>query len=160
MPQRPVRRPERAALLAALLTIAAASAGCVERRFIVRAVDQAGRPVNALATINGQDAGVTPTSINYEYYGDRRLTLEAEGYQTAVTTIKVRAPWWDTPLIGFISENVIPMTLRDERTFTYELAPVATPQVGDLLGRGQRLRSQALTTEPPRKPRFFGLFNF
>jgi len=163
MPHRPgrqalARRTFR--LTVAVASLAIAASGCVERRYVVRTVDPSGRPVNALVDINGEEVGISPVSVNYEYYGDRRVTIQAEGFQTIRTVMPLRAPWWDNVVTGFFSENVVPYTLRDERAFTYQLAPAVSPPPGDLVGRGQALRRQAQVPPPPRPPRFLRFFAF
>lgn len=133
-----------AMLLAAVGLVGATSAGCVERRFTVRT-----DPPGALVRINGEEVGTTPVSVPFVYYGDRRMSIEAEGYQTLNLVQPIKPPWWDNRLTEFFSENLVPFTLRDEREFYYRLAPAATPQTGDLLGRAEELRRSGTTPPPP-----------
>jgi hypothetical protein len=146
-------RPDRrrfVLLAAALLCLTAV--GCVERRYTIRT-----DPPGALVFVNGEESGISPVSVHYEYYGDRRVTIQAEGYETINTELPIRAPWWNNAFTGFFTENLIPFTLRDEREYLFTMAPAVTPQTGDLVGRGQQLRQQALTP-PPERPR--GFFRF
>ncbi|RUL87559.1 PEGA domain-containing protein [Tautonia sociabilis] len=145
----------RRAVALGLTLLALACSGCVERRYTVRT-----DPPGALVFINGEEAGISPVSVNYEYYGDRRVTIQAEGYQTIHTELPIRAPWWDNALTGFVSENLIPFTLRDEREFRFTLAPGVTPPTGDLIGRGLQLRQEALQPAPPRPGPFRRFFAF
>jgi len=129
------------------------SAGCVERRYIIRT-----DPPGALVSVDGEDVGISPVSVSYEYYKDRDVTIEAEGYETLRTVMPLPAPWWDNILTEFVSENLIPYTLRDDRTFEYRLAPATTPPTGELVERGEQLR-RASQAPPPKPPppwvRFF-----
>ncbi len=160
MPRRHRRRSNPSGLRLMILTITmlCLGVGCVERRYIVRAADPSGRPVNARVTINSTPAGISPVSINYEYYGTRRVKIEAEGFETVNTTLPIRAPIWDNAVTGFFTENLIPITLRDEREFTFQLKPTVNPPIGDLIGRGEALRQQAQGAPPPEPPRFFRFF--
>ena len=138
----------RMPLLVVLAGLASLS-GCVERRYTIRS-----NPPGALAIVNGEEIGPTPVSRGFTYYGDREITLMLDGYQTQTIIQPVRAPWWDNLLTEFFAENLVPYPLRDEREFTYPLAPMSVPPTNDLLGRAQNLRSQALVIPPPR-PRGF-----
>ena len=146
------RHSPRAALLAlALLSLGAF--GCVERRYTIRT-----DPPGALVSVNSEEAGISPVSENFEYYGDRRVTVQAEGFETINTVIPIDAPWWDRPITGFIAENLIPFTIRDEREFRLTMAPAVVPETGDLVVRGEQLRQESLVP-PPERPggllRFF-----
>lgn len=141
-----VRHGSRAPLVVAIY-FAALGAGCVERRLTVRT-----DPPGALVSVNGEELGTTPVSMRFDYYGDRRMTVQAEGYNTMNLIQPIKAPWWDNLLTEFVSENMVPFTLRDEREFNYRLTPATTPETGDLLGSAEQLR-QAGSTPPPRKSR-------
>jgi hypothetical protein len=151
---RPGLPPRRLAILT-LALISLTAVGCVERRYTVRT-----DPPGALVYINGEEAGISPVSVNYEYYGDRRVTIQAEGYETINSTIPIRPPWWDNAVTGFVTENFVPFTLRDERDFRFTMAPAVIPPTGDLIGRGQQLRQQALQPAPERPGPFWRFFAF
>jgi hypothetical protein len=134
---------KRAAVLC-LGLLGAGLSGCVERRFTVRT-----DPPGALVRVNGEEVGSTPVSMPFIYYGDRRMTIEAEGYQTLNLVQPIKAPWWDNRLTEFFSENMVPFTLRDEREFYYRMSPAASSQTGDLVGRAEELRGAAATPPVP-----------
>lgn len=140
----------RAALLAASCGLLALATGCVERRYTVRT-----DPPGALVSVNGEEIGTSPVSMPFTYYGERRVTVEAEGYDTMHLVQPIKAPWYDNLFTEFVSENVVPFTIRDEREFNYRLTPSTTPDTGDFLGRAEQLR-QAGATPPPQRRR--GLF--
>ena len=156
MQTRPGRTARRhAALPLTLALLGLAATGCVERRYTIRT-----DPPGALVYINSEEAGISPVSVNYTYYGDRRVTIQAEGYETINTVVPIRAPWWDNLLTEFVSENLVPVTLRDEREFRFTMAPAVVPETGDLVGRGQQLRQQAIQPAPERPNRFLRFFAF
>jgi hypothetical protein len=150
-----LRAQGRRFLLAVLLTAAAGSTGCVERRYTIRT-----NPPGALAVVNGEEIGPTPVSRSFTYYGDREVTLMLDGYETQKVIQPIRAPWWDNLLTEFFSENLIPYTFRDEREFSYQMAPSSVPAVNDLVDRAQGLRTQAGAPPQPRRSGILGFFGF
>jgi hypothetical protein len=150
------RRPGRELLLgAALATLALGVTGCVERRYTIRT-----NVPGTLVFVNGEEIGPVPASRSFTYYGDREIVLMAPGYQTQRVIQKINAPFWDNLLTEFFTENLVPITLRDERDFSYQMVPVESPQPSDLVDRGQVLRSRANTVPPPRRGGILGWLGF
>ena len=58
------------------------------------------------------------------------------------------------------TENLVPVTLRDEREFFYKMAPATNPPVTDLLTRGEQLKVQAQAGPPPRRRGILGWLGF
>lgn len=141
------------ALLA--LAVLFGSAGCVERRYTIRT-----NPPGALVSVNGEEVGTTPVSAPFIYYGDMRVTIQAEGYETLNLVQPMRPPWWDNIVTEFFTENLIPYTFRDEREFFYEMPPIADPPPGDLVARGEDLRKAGQTPPKPRRRGLLGFFGF
>jgi hypothetical protein len=136
----------RLSLLLALAMGLGALAGCVERRYTIRS-----NPPGALAIVNGEEIGPTPISRSFTYYGDREITLMADGYDTFTTIQPINAPWWDNFVTEFFTENLIPYTFRDEREYCYQLQPATVPEKNSLLGRAEALRAQGQILPPPRR---------
>jgi hypothetical protein len=129
--------------------------GCVERRYTIRT-----NPPGAIAIVNGEEIGPTPVSRSFTFYGDRKITLQADGYQTLQVVQPVKAPWWDNLFTEFFSENLVPVTLRDEREFNFNLAPATIPETGDLTGRAEQYRIKGQTMPTPRRRGLLGLLGF
>lgn len=146
--------PRRRALLLCALLIAA-SAGCVQRRITIRS-----NPPGALVYVDKYEIGKTPCSVEYIYYGTREIKLVKDGYETLTVLQWIPPAFYEIPPLDFFSENVLPIELRDERTFDYQLAPTRVVPTNQLLGRAENLR-QATRLEnlaagpppPPPKPR-------
>jgi hypothetical protein len=141
----------QAALLASLGL--ALLPGCVERRYTIRT-----EPPGALAVVNGGEVGQTPVSQSFTYYGDREITLILDGYETRTIIQPVKAPWWDNLFTEFFTENLVPFNLRDEREFTYAMAPATSPRTDDLRSRAEQLRSESRVVPPPRRGGILGWF--
>jgi hypothetical protein len=129
--------------------------GCVERRYTIRT-----DPPGALVVVNGQEVGVSPVSASFTYYHDRDITLIRDGYQTMRLRQPMKAPWWDNLATEFFTENMVPVTLRDEREYTYKLVPSALPPTNQLVDRAEALRNEAKTLPPPRNKGFLRFLGF
>lgn len=154
MPQ--TRRP-RAAVTATLLgtTLGLLASGCVERRYTIRT-----DPPGALVSVNGQELGTSPVSKSFVYYGDRDIRVSKDGFRTERIIQPVRAPWWDNYLTEFFTENLVPITLRDEREYIYKLVPEEAPSADDLLRRAEGLRAEGQTPPRPRRGGLLGWLGF
>lgn len=129
-----------------LLLVLVACGGCVERRYTIRT-----EPPGALAFVNGEEIGTTPVSRSFTYYGPREIVLMADGYRTEKIVQPMRPPWWDNYLTEFFSENMVPATLRDDRSYTYKLSPATIPSTAELEGRAENLRQRGQVSPPLRR---------
>jgi hypothetical protein len=119
------------------------SAGCVERQLTIRS-----NPPGALVYVDGYDIGVTPISTPFIYYGDRKIQLVKDGYETLTVLQPLRPPWYEVPPLDFVSENLTPGKLRDQRTLDFQMQPQAVVPTGQLLGRAEALRRGAGVAPP------------
>jgi hypothetical protein len=129
--------------------------GCVERRYTIRT-----DPPGATVVVNGEEIGPAPASRNFYFYGDREITMILDGHQTKTVIQPIKAPWWDNYLTEFFTENIVPWTIRDERTFRYQLTPAVSPPEDVLRDRAESLRSEARTIPPPRRGGILGWLGF
>jgi PEGA domain len=142
------------ALLLLFLGIGALS-GCVERRYTIRT-----DPPGATVVVNGEEIGPSPASKSFVFYGDRKISLIKDGFQTKTLIQPIKAPWWDNLITEFFTENVVPVSLRDEREFTYKLEPFKMTPQGELRDRAESLRSEARVLPKPRRGGILGFFGF
>ncbi len=122
-------------------------AGCVERRFIVRAA-----PMGTRVVVDGEDWGPTPQSLDFVFYGTHEFILKKPGYETLRVTEEIDAPVWQYFPIDFFAEFLYPGTLVDERIYTYALTPVQTNATREdvekaFLDRGEAAREKVDTME-------------
>jgi len=141
--------------LAAAAILSTLVSGCVERRYTIRT-----DPPGALVVVNGEEIGPSPASRNFYYYGKREITLIRDGYKTQTIIEPISAPWWDNLITEFFTENIVPVTLRDERNFTYKLTPDSPSPEGALRDRAELLKHQAETIPPPRRGGILGWLGF
>jgi hypothetical protein len=127
-------------------------AGCVERRYLVLVDDVPATntcPPLAIVYENNQPIGAAPADRPFVYYGTYHFTIVRDGYQTLQVDQCIAAPWYEFPGLDFISENLIPWTIRDVREFRYQLLPMTTPRTDELLGRAEGLRARGQAIAPP-----------
>lgn len=129
--------------------------GCVERRYTIRT-----DPPGALVIVGGEEIGVSPVSRSFTYYAARDITLIRDGYETQRIREPINAPWWDNMATEFLTENLVPFTLRDERDFNYKLRPSTIPPTNQLVDRGEELRRQSETIPEKRNKGFLKRFGF
>ncbi len=97
-------------------------------------------PGAAVYVDDNEVAGLTPVAISPIYYGTRKIRLVKDGCETLTLLQSVPAPWYEFPPLDFISETLVPGTIRDVRTFDYQLQPQALVPGDELLGRAEGLR--------------------
>ncbi len=113
--------------------------GCVRRRLNVRS-----NPPGALVYVDNQQIGTTPCSVDFTYYGTREIRLIKPGYETLTVNQPIPTSWYQIPPLDFVSENLTPTKIRDNRTVTYDLAPQIIVPTDQLLDRANQLRQETL----------------
>jgi hypothetical protein len=111
--------------------------GCVRRRLFVNS-----NPPGALVYVDNEQIGTTPCAVDFTYYGTREIRLVKPGFETLTLNQPIPTPWYQYPPLDFISENLVPYKIRDNRSRTYNLSPqvLALPQ--ELVARGEQLRQE------------------
>jgi hypothetical protein len=128
----------------AVTACAAALAGCVERRFVV-VTD----PPTAMVYENGRPLGASPADDHYVYYGRYHFTLIKDGFQTLQVDQDIPAPWYQYPGLDFISENLIPWTIRDVRQFHFSLEPMRVTNPREFLQEAEGMRAKGRSIQAP-----------
>jgi hypothetical protein len=118
-----------------LFGLCLADCGCVRRRLTVRT-----NPPGALVYIDDQEIGTTPVSTPFTYYGTRKFRVVKDGYETVTAYQRFPAPWYQVPPLDFVSENLLPHPMRDERVVDFQLEPQRVVPMRELLTRADELR--------------------
>src|SRR5580765_4518638 len=110
----------RTVLLIALLLGVLTQTGCVERLLTIHS-----DPPGAGVYLDGEKVGTTPCEVTYVWYGTRDLILELRGYTLIRQEVVLNPPWWQIIPLDFITDVIIPFTIRDRMavSFTMEPAP-------------------------------------
>ncbi len=131
------RRFLQAACLGGLLLVALQT-GCVRRRMTIRT-----DPPGAMVAVDQQEIGVTPLSVPFTYYGTRNFVVTKDSHETVMASRNFRPPWYQYPPLDFVTENLWPYEIRDERVVEFQLVPKANVSPEKLIGRAQDLRTSA-----------------
>lgn len=139
-------------LMTASLLASVVLSGCVERALVITS-----DPPGATVTVNQQWKGTTPYVVPFKHYGVYDIWIEHPGVEENGKMTKfyplhvgepVRAPKYQYAGADFVSEVLLPTTLRDQHNLHYTLERVANADdIDDVLDRAQQLReaSQART---------------
>ncbi len=130
-----IRRLLRSIPLVAAVVVCACGTGCVQRRLTIRS-----NPPGALVYIDNYEVGTTPVSTDYIYYGTRKIQLVRDGYETLTVKKWIAPPWYEFFPLDFVSENMIPFEIRDERAMDFAMLPQTVLPPEQLLGRAENLR--------------------
>jgi hypothetical protein len=101
-----------------LLIAGALLSGCVERIFTVRT-----DPPGARVLIDGREVGESPHTETFIYYGTLEVSVRADDYITRTELVELEQPWWQEPIVDFVSEVIWPFTERDEHEVFIRLEP-------------------------------------
>ena len=102
-----------------VLVGAVAVPGCVRQTLAIRS-----NPPGARTFVNGRFVGDTPVTTPFEWYTNYMIHIEKFGYLPVDERRAVRAPWYLRIPLDLAME-ALPWTVKDERHFTYDLAPAA-----------------------------------
>ena len=112
--------------------------GCVERRLTI-VTD----PSEAVVWLNDEEIGVTPVSVNFNWYGDYRVRIEKPGYEILNTHRLLERPLHDKFPFDFFAEVLWPRTIEDTYSWTFELAPYQQPSADDLVKAADAMQKKA-----------------
>ena len=144
------RRPHYGWIVIFVVFMMLPASGCVRRRLNVRT-----NPPGALVYVDNQQIGTTPCSVDFTYYGTREIRLVKPGYETLTVNQPIPTPWYQIPPLDFVSENLAPTKIRDNRSVTYNLAPQLIVPTQQLLDRANELRQD--TNQYPVAPAAAGV---
>jgi hypothetical protein len=116
----------------------AAGAGCVQRRMTIRS-----NPPGALVYVDDYQIGTTPVSTDFVYYGTRKIRLVKDGFETLTVRQPFPIPWYEIFPLDFVSENLWPGEIRDERVVDLAMMPAASIPPEEVVARAEQSRLSA-----------------
>lgn len=119
-------------------------AGCVQRRMTIRS-----NPPGALVYVDDYQIGTTPVSTDFVYYGTRKIRLVKDGYETLTVRQPFPIPWYEIFPLDFVSENLWPSEIRDERVVDLAMMPAAATPPEEVVARAEQSRLSAGSLPPP-----------
>jgi hypothetical protein len=136
------------ARLALPLVLLLPAAGCVQRRMTIRS-----NPPGALVYVDDYQLGTTPVSHDFVYYGTRKIRLVKDGYETLTIRQPFPLPWYQYFPLDFVTENVIPWEIRDERVVDLAMVPAAATPPESVVARAEQVRLAAGSLPPAESPK-------
>ena len=128
--------------IAGVLAIAAA-AGCVQRRMTIRS-----NPPGALVYVDDYQIGTTPVSTDFVYYGTRKIRLVKDGFETLTVRQPFPIPWYEVFPLDFVTENLWPWEIRDERVVDLAMVPAGSVPAESVVSRAELARRSAGSGPP------------
>ncbi|MDG1991244.1 MAG: PEGA domain-containing protein [Pirellulales bacterium] len=119
------------------------SIGCVQRRMTVRS-----NPPGALVYVDDYQIGTTPVSTDFVYYGTRKIRLIKDGYDTLTVQQPFPVPWYEIFPLDFVTENLWPWEIRDERVVDLAMIPAGTVPAETVVSRAELARRSAGSGPP------------
>lgn len=135
-------------LIAALF----AFSGCVTRSITVKT-----NPSNALVYIDNELIGESPVTMPFTYYGHRKIMIERKDengvltHERIIAYEKTKAPFYEIFPLDFFSELLLPIRLKDDQVFSYNLVEVKPLSIKDqqekMLKNAEELRQRVNVPE-------------
>jgi hypothetical protein len=126
-------------LIIAVLSTTIFACGCVERKLTINT-----EPEEALIYLNDEEIGLSPVTIEFNWYGDYRIRIEKHGFETLNTHKALVAPAHDYFPLDFIAEVLIPNRIIDSYEWNFSLAPYQAPQREDLINAANDMRNKTI----------------
>jgi hypothetical protein len=130
--------PVKLILICVGLSLALMPAGCVERRLTINT-----EPAGALVWLNDEEIGASPVTVEFNWYGDYKVRVSKEGYETLNTHRKLEAPLHDGFPIDFFAEVIWPGRIVDEYEWSFRLQEYQPPQHAELIDAAQQMKQTA-----------------
>ncbi len=126
-----------------VLLVAGVSVGCVQRRMTIRS-----NPPGALVYVDDYQIGTTPVSTDFVYYGTRKIRLVKDGFETLTVRQPFPIPWYEVFPLDFVTENLWPWEIRDERVVDLAMVPAGSVPAESVVSRAELARRSAGSGPP------------
>lgn len=111
--------------------------GCVERQLTIKT-----NPDQALVVLNDEELGLSPVTVNFNWYGDYCVRIQKEGYETLNTHRELKGPWYDAFPFDFFAQIVNPKRIVDSYEWTFDLAPRQPISREELIQNAREMQNQ------------------
>jgi len=108
-------------------------------------------PPGALVYVDDYQIGTTPVSHDFVYYGTRKIRLVKDGFETLTVRQPFPVPWYQVFPLDFVTENLWPGEIRDERVVSLSMQPAGIASPEALVTRAEQVRLAAGSL-PPAAP--------
>ena len=114
--------------------------GCVERKLMINT-----EPDGALVYLNDEEIGITPVTIEFSWYGDYRVRIEKQVFETLSTHRNLVGSLHDRFPFDFIADFLWPKRIVDSYEWDFKLTEYQPPKRDDLIKASKVMRAKAVT---------------
>lgn len=122
-------------IIAVLLVLP--TTGCVERQLTINT-----KPQGALVTLNDEQIGNSPVTVAFSWYGDYRVNLQKQGYETLKTHKAMDRPLHDKFPFDFFAQ-LWPAKIEDHYEWEFELTEYKAPDRENLIDQAIKMQAEA-----------------
>ena len=113
--------------------------GCVERKLTINT-----EPQGAIVALNDEEIGISPVTIEFNWYGDYNIRIEKQGYETLNTHRELKGPVHDHFPFDFLFEVFWPGRVVDEYEWSFGLAEYQPVDRDELLRASEVMKETAI----------------
>jgi len=113
--------------------------GCVERKLTINT-----EPQGAIVALNDEEIGISPVTIEFNWYGDYNIRIEKQGYETLNTHRKLKGPLHDRFPFDFFAEVLWPGRIIDEYEWSFRLTAYEPIDRDELLRASEVMKEKAI----------------
>jgi len=132
-------RPIGLIFLFAALSSVLLFSGCVERKLTINT-----EPQGAIVALNDEEIGISPVTIEFNWYGDYNIRIEKQGYETLNTHRELKGPVHDHFPFDFMFEVLWPGRIIDEYEWSFRLTAYEPASRDELLRASEVMKEKAL----------------
>jgi hypothetical protein len=111
---------------------------CVERRLFVRT-----EPPGATIRVNGAEVGKSPAEWRFDHYGTVLVEAELLGHEPAQEVHRLKKPFYQQPVLDFVTDVLYPGRIRDDHELRIELRPLRDRTEEDVQREAHELEEAA-----------------
>jgi len=111
--------------------------GCLERQLTINT-----DPSAALVELNDEEIGISPVTVNFNWYGDYNVRISKDGYETLKTHRLLKAPWYDHFPFDFFAQILSSKTQVDKYEWQFTLEPKKEVNPDQLIKDALKLKEQ------------------
>ena len=124
-------------LTAVIAILTFSTAGCVERHLTINT-----EPSGAVVTLNDEEIGESPVTVEFQWYGDYDVRISKQGYETLKTHRDLEGSWYDMFPFDFFAQVLTSKRIVDKYEWTFELEPRKTMSRDQLITEAENLKKQ------------------
>lgn len=132
-----MQKKQTVILTITMILLTAVLSGCVERKLTVNT-----EPTGCLVMLNDEEVGLSPVTVNFNWYGDYNVCISKEGYQTLKTHRNLKRPLHDRFPFDFFAQVLYPKKIVNAYEWTFQLEPKQTPTREQLIENAGKLKEQ------------------